>query len=129
MTARAVEVAVAMRSGTERRAPRPFSVAAGGVRLAVRLTPRAKRNGIDGIVLGADDRPALQLRVAAPPVEGAANAALIAFIAGALELRKSDIRIVSGQTARVKILELSGDGAAIMARLNAWIAQASARHS
>ncbi len=99
----------------------PFTVDGDGVRLAVRLTPRASRNSLDGLVAGPDGRPALQIRLAAPPVEGAANKALIAFLAAALKLRKSDIDIRSGETARLKILHLSGDGAAIAERLTQWI--------
>lgn len=61
----------------------PFAAAtSGGVRIAVRLTPRAARNGIDGAAPGAGGRSALHLRVAAPPVEGAANAALVALRRG-----------------------------------------------
>jgi len=87
----------------------------------VRLTSRASRNGLDGVASGPDGRPALKLRLVAPPVEGAANTALIAFLAGALELRKADIGIRSGQASRLKMLHLSGDSAAIMARLAAWV--------
>jgi uncharacterized protein (TIGR00251 family) len=105
----------------------PFTPDKDGVRLVVRLTPRANRNGLDGIVHDADGRPALQLRLAAPPVEGAANTALIAFLAQALKLRKSDIEIRSGATARLKILRLSGDATTISARLAAWIAGARAK--
>jgi len=96
---------------------RPYAAVAGGVRLAVRLKPRASRNSIDGIVTGADGRTALQIRLTAPPVEGAANAALIAFLAETLEIRKADIAIRSGLTARIKILHLSGDSAAILTKL------------
>jgi uncharacterized protein (TIGR00251 family) len=92
------------------------------VRLAVRLTPRASRNGVDGIVDAADGRKLLQLRLVAPPVEGAANKALIAYLADALDLRKSAIRIASGEKSRVKLLELDGDGPALLARLEAWLA-------
>ena len=91
------------------------------MRLALRLTPRAGRNGLDGIVVGADGRPALHLRLTAPPIDGAANKALIVFLAQRLSLRRADIRIHSGETARVKILLLAGDSAAIMLRLTAWI--------
>jgi uncharacterized protein len=66
---------------------------------------------------------ALRLRVAAPPVEGAANAALVAFVAEALRLRRSDVAIVSGERGRVKLLELSGDPAALLARLAEWVAE------
>jgi len=78
-------------------------------------------------VRGSDGRPALRLRVTAPPVKGAANAALIAYVAHALGLRKSEVRIASGETARLKLLELSGDAASISARLAAWIAAADAK--
>ena len=99
----------------------PYALHDQGVRLVVRLTPRASRDGIDGVVTGADGRPALQLRIAAPPVEGAANKALIAYLSAALKLRKADIRIVAGETARLKRLELDGDPQAIAARLAQWI--------
>lgn len=101
---------------------RPYGAASGGVKLAVRLTPRASRNRIDGIVTGADGRTALHIRLTAPPVEGAANAALIAFLAERLEMRKADISIRSGQTARVKILHLSGDAGTILRKLKTYAA-------
>jgi uncharacterized protein (TIGR00251 family) len=99
----------------------PWTRVETGLRLAVRLTPRANRNGLDGVMTGADGRPVLQLRVAAPPVEGAANTALIRFLAEALGLRRGDIAIVAGETARVKRVALSGDPAALEAALKAWI--------
>ena len=96
---------------------KPYSILSDGVRLAVRLTPRASRNGMDGIVTGADGRPALQIRLTAPPVDGAANKALIAFLAETLGLRKGDITIRSGETGRLKILHLAGEGAALAANI------------
>lgn len=103
---------------------RPFSVVGGRIRLAVRLTPRANRSGLDGVTFDVDGRPALKLRLVAPPVEGAANKALIAFLAEALNLRKSDISIRSGEASRQKMLQLGGDTEAIKIKLEAWIAQA-----
>ena len=109
-------------SDDERAAGLPFAAVTGtGVRIAVRLTPRAARNGFDGIVPGHDGRCALRLRVAAPPVEGAANAALIDYVAEALRMRKSDVAIVSGERGRLKLLDLSGDAAALLARLADWV--------
>ena len=61
-------------------------------------------------------RPYLKVRVSSPPVEGAANAALIAFLAKALKIPRSAVRVVSGDTARVKRLELDGVEAADIAR-------------
>lgn len=100
----------------------PATPVAEGVRLAVRLTPRASREGVDGVVLGADGRRMLQLRLAAPPVDGAANAALVAFVAKALRLRKSEVAIVSGEKSRMKMLLLSGEPVALSGRVAAWIA-------
>jgi len=101
---------------------KPYAAAAGGVRLALRLTPRASRNGVDGIVADAEGRPLLKLRLVAPPVEGAANEALIEYLAKTLGMRKADITIRSGETSRVKILHLAGDSAAILQKLNTWLA-------
>lgn len=95
----------------------PYAVIPGGVRLAVRLTPRAARDGIDGVAADADGKPLLKIRLTAPPVDGEANAALIAFLSKTLKLRKADIEIRSGQTGRMKILHLAGDGAELAARL------------
>ena len=100
---------------------KPYAAVPGGVRLALRLTPRAARNGVDGIVSDADGRPLLKLRLVAPPVEGAANEALIAFLAKTLSLRKADIVIRSGETGRIKILHLAGDSAAILRKLDALL--------
>ncbi|HKB95382.1 MAG TPA: DUF167 domain-containing protein [Rhizomicrobium sp.] len=104
---------------------KPYAATQGGVQLALRLTPRASRNGVDGIVADAEGRPLLKLRLVAPPVEGAANDALIAFLAKTLSLRKADITIRSGETSRVKILHLAGDSAAILRKLDARLAQNS----
>jgi len=101
---------------------KPYAAADGGVRLALRLTPRASRNGIDGIVADAEGRALLKLRLVAPPVEGAANEALIAYLAKNLSLRKADITIRSGGTGRIKILHLAGNSAAILQKLDTWLA-------
>jgi uncharacterized protein len=99
----------------------PFTAVAGSVRFLVRLTPRAARNSFDGFARESDGRPVLRFKVAAPPVKGAANAALVTYIADALGIRKSDVRIISGQTARLKVLELCGDSDLIAARLSQWL--------
>ncbi len=101
---------------------KPYAATEGGVRLALRLTPRASRNGVDGVVADAEGRPLLKLRLVAPPVEGAANEALIAFLAKMLSLRKADITIRSAKTSRVKILHLAGDSGAFLRKLDAWLA-------
>jgi len=100
---------------------KPYAATENGVRLALRLTPRASRNSVDGVAEDAEGRPVLRLRLVAPPVEGAANKALIAFLAKTLSLRKADITIRSGETSRVKILHLAGDSAAILHKLDNWL--------
>ena len=95
-----------------------------GVRLRVRLTPRARRGGLDGVVQLADGRWAAQLRVAAPPVEGAANEALITVLADSLRLPRSRLTIVAGHASRLKAVAIAGDPGELSARLTAWIAAA-----
>lgn len=104
----------------------PYGVVPGGLRLAVRLTPRSDRSAFGGVVRDAAGRPALQLRLAAPPVEGAANRALTAFIAGQLGLRASAVTLTSGAKARLKMLHLSCDGAAVLPRLAALVRESMA---
>lgn len=70
-----------------------------GVSVRVRVTPRGGRDDIIGV---RPDDGVLLIRVAAPPVDGAANKACIALLAEALGVRRGDIALVSGQTARDK---------------------------
>jgi uncharacterized protein (TIGR00251 family) len=95
----------------------PVSAEAGEVRLRIRVTPRARQTALTGLT-EADGRPALAVRLAAPPVDGAANKALLRFLAEALDLPRSAIRIVSGETGRVKLVHLAG---ADPDRVAAWI--------
>ena len=75
--------------------------------------PRSSKNAIDGV---RDGR--ILVRVTAAPVDGAANDAVIATIAGALDLPRRAIRVVTGNTSRNKTIEINGlDPAAVRARL------------
>ena len=76
------------------------------MRLTVRVTPRGGRDAVEGWASDAAGRPVLKLRVAAPPADGAANAAVVALLAKALKRPKSQIAIVSGETARLKGVEV-----------------------
>ena len=98
----------------------PYVVDGRGIRLAVRIVPRAAHTILDGIEHDANGRPMLRVRVAAPPVEGAANAALIDFLAEALDLPKSDVEILSGATSRHKLVHLNGGTGGLGARLALW---------
>ncbi len=87
------------------------------MQLAVRLTPRGGRDGADGWATDADGRPYLKVRVSSAPVEGEANAALIAFIAKSLRISRSAVRLAAGATARLKRLEIDGVDEADLARI------------
>ena len=81
--------------------------------LDIRVIPRAPRTRVDGM-RGA----AVLIRLAAPPVEGAANDALVAFLSDALALPRRNIRIVSGEKSRDKRVEIDGlDESTARARL------------
>lgn len=82
-------------------------VAGGGVTLAVRAQPGAKKTAIAG-VYGEGDAAQLKIAVQAPPLEGRANVALIAFLAETFGLQKSAIELVSGELARSKVFLLRG---------------------
>jgi uncharacterized protein len=99
-------------------APLPWRETPDGVELAVRLTPRGGSDGVIGIT-DHGGQPCLTVRVAAPPVEGAANAALIAWLAKALHLPRSAITLKAGERARLKRLHLTGDD--LPARLAALV--------
>ncbi|MFN8482218.1 MAG: DUF167 family protein [Anaerolineae bacterium] len=83
--------------------PLTVSATRRGSRFQVYVQPRASRTEIAGL-----HGDALRVRLTAPPVEGQANAALIAFLAGYLKLPRSRIAIVSGETARTKSVEIEG---------------------
>ena len=89
-----------------------------GVELTVRVTPRSRRNAIGGLFDLGGGRSALVVRLAAPPVDGAANALLCKFFAAQLGVAQSKVRLISGEKSRIKTLHVTGDTAAIVAALN-----------
>jgi uncharacterized protein (TIGR00251 family) len=78
-----------------------------GVTLAVRALPGAKKTAIVG-VYGEGDAAQLKIAVQAPPVEGRANEALVAFLAEMFGVPKRSVEIVSGELSRSKVFLLSG---------------------
>lgn len=74
-----------------------------GVELDVRVIPRAKKSGLGGVRDGE-----VLIRLAAPPVEGAANDALISFLSEILQVPRRAIRIVSGERSRHKRVAVDG---------------------
>lgn len=82
------------------------------VRISVRLTPRGGFDRVDGVADGV-----LRVRVAAPPVDGAANRSLLRLLAAELGVPRRAVRLVAGEASRVKTVEVDGvDAAAVAAR-------------
>jgi uncharacterized protein (TIGR00251 family) len=75
----------------------------GGAVFSVKVVPRASRNEIAGV-----QGEAIRVRLTAPPVEGAANRALVAFLADTLKVPERDIEIVAGHTGRQKVVRVVG---------------------
>lgn len=90
-----------------------LSETSAGARLAVLVNPRSARRAIMGLHDGR-----LKIALEAPPVEGAANAALVEFLAKLAGLPKSQVSVEAGQSGRRKTLLLAGiSAAALRARL------------
>jgi uncharacterized protein YggU (UPF0235/DUF167 family) len=98
-------------------AERPWRIAADGLTLLVRLTPKGGRDALDTIERLADGRLVLKARVRTAAHEGAANAALRMLIARAVGAAVGRVEIVSGATARIKTLKIIGDNAELAAAL------------
>jgi hypothetical protein len=77
------------------------SALAAGVRLAVQITPNAKKTEVIGVL---DD--ALKLKLQAPPIEGRANEALVRYLAERLDVPRSAVSITHGQTSKRKLIEV-----------------------
>jgi uncharacterized protein len=101
----------------------PLTATADGVRIAIRLTPRAKADRLAGIVCGADGAPALQVYVAAPPVDDRANDALLRLLARTWRLPRRDLAITAGAGSRSKTVHIAGDPERLLPQLAATLAQ------
>jgi hypothetical protein len=95
----------------------PLAPTADGVIVSIKLTPKARSAGIDGVVEepGPDGpRPLLKLRVTEPPEGGKANAAMIALLAKAWRLPKRAFTLVAGDTSRLKRIHVAGAPQALL---------------
>jgi uncharacterized protein len=79
-------------------------------RLTVRLTPRGGADRVDGV----DEQGNLRVRVRAAPVDGAANAALVALLAGALSVPRTAVTVERGTASRIKTVRIEGLGDAAL---------------
>jgi uncharacterized protein (TIGR00251 family) len=75
----------------------------GALRFKVQVVPRASRSEIVG-----EHNGALRVRIAAPPVDGAANEELVRTLARALGVKRSAVEITAGQTSKTKLVRVSG---------------------
>ena len=84
------------------------------------MTPKAGRNAIQGVAVDAAGKPALQVRVTAPPEDGKANAAVVKLLAAEWRIAKSRLKIVAGATDRRKTVCVDGDPDDAASTLDAW---------
>lgn len=85
----------------------PVHETAEGASFTIRVQPRARRNAITGKFGNA-----LKLALTAPPVDGRANEACLEFFSEALDIPRSSVSIISGQTSRNKVIHVTGITAA-----------------
>lgn len=86
--------------------------AGAAITLTLHVQPGAKRTEVAGV-----HGDALKIRLAAPPIDGRANAALLDFVAQRLDLARSAVELKSGQTSRRKVLLVAGAPADTVRRL------------
>jgi uncharacterized protein len=99
---------------------RPWTVTKEGLRLALRVTPRARREAIGGVV-ERPDGARLEVAVNAAPEDGKANAAVVALLAKALGLSKGNVRVIQGASSRQKLVLITGDEVALIGQLEALL--------
>ena len=87
-------------------------------KLSIRVTPRSAKPGVGDWKIDPNGRPFLEVRVAAPPADGAANEEVVKLIAKALDVPKGAVQIVGGQTSRLKRIEVPLDDREIRSRLS-----------
>jgi uncharacterized protein (TIGR00251 family) len=99
----------------------PFTKTRDGLRLAVRVTPRASRESIGTTAADADGNLFLKVMVTAAPEGGKANAAVVRLLAKTWKIPKSAIEVVSGASDRRKVLRIAGDGEELAGRIRDWM--------
>ena len=89
----------------------PWRTSTTGLSIALRVTPRGGRDGIDGIEQLSDGRSVLKVRVRAIADGGEANRAVLALLAKSLGVPKASVSLLSGTTSRLKQIAVEGDPA------------------
>src|SRR5207244_12544898 len=101
----------------------PWRYSMGGISIALRVTPRGGRDGIDGIETLANGRSVLKVRVRAIADGGEANKAVTELLAKALGVPKAKVKILSGVTSRLKQVAVDGDPKTLGEALRALTSQ------
>lgn len=104
-------------------AGRAWRLAGSDLEIDLKVTHNAKADRLDGLATDADGRRRLVVRIKAPPVEGKANAAVVAFLAQALGCPKRVLEIAAGSRSRLKRIVWQDPPADAMARLEALAGQ------
>ena len=93
-----------------------------GVRLSIRLTPKASADRLQGIAADSDGNRRLKVQVRALPEDGKANAALLKLLAKTFKCPKTSLTVVSGATDRNKVVDIHGDPKDLSARIGPVLA-------
>jgi len=101
---------------------KPWENCRDGLKLFVKLAPKAGADRLIGLYESADDRLRLKVAVTAAPEKGKANAALVALMAKQLGVAKSRVQIEGGATHREKTLRFEGDPKELAERFRALLA-------
>jgi uncharacterized protein (TIGR00251 family) len=100
----------------------PFRASPAGVRVRLRVAPKAKRSQFGGLADEPVGAKAFKIAVTAAPEGGKANDAVIALLAEEWGVAKSAVSVVSGATGRRKLVEIRGAPQDLLARLQGWLA-------
>ncbi len=100
----------------------PFQSCPAGLRVRLKVAPKARRTEIGGLLDEPDGGKALKVAVTAAPEDGKANEAVIALLAKEWGVAKSAISVVAGATDRRKLVEIRGSPGDLLSRLQGWLA-------
>jgi uncharacterized protein len=102
----------------------PLRATEDGVRVAVRISPHARADRINGFAGSADGGTELKVAVSAPAAAGLANEALLQLLAKEWRIPRRELTLVSGRKSRDKIVQIAGDPTSLMDRLRAALTAA-----
>jgi uncharacterized protein len=100
----------------------PLTLSCEGVRVAIRLSPRARADRLQGLVTVAKGGQSIKVSVMAPPQEGRANEALLQLLSRAWRLPRRSLALVAGAASRNKTVSIAGNPQQLFAELSGQIA-------